>query len=224
MIPQIWAVVHTHPTDPKVTFINAQIALDNGCTGVFLISMDGNDPPLLALAQEIKRNYPSKKVGINHLTMNADTSLILNLVGNIDATWTDKPGVNSDHTTEMARNIGSMLTLEPSHLFFGSVAFKYQKKDTNPGLAAMLARNLGMIPTTSGPATGKAPRPEKIQVMRNALDAGALAIASGITPENINLFKDLATHILVSTGISKDFYNFDESKIQALIAQCNGWV
>ena len=47
--------------------------------------------------------------------------------------------------------------------------------------------------------------------------SGLLAVASGMTPDNISEFKPYLSHVLVSTGISKDEYHFDEEKINAFI-------
>ena len=99
---------------------------------------------------------------------------------------------------------------------FASVAFKYQAEDPNPSLAAQLAQSAGFIPTTSGAGTGKAPTVEKIASMYEAT-GGLLAVASGMTPENIAQFKPYLSHVLVSTGISKDEYHFDLDKLENFI-------
>lgn len=43
-----------------------------------------------------------------------------------------------------------------------------------------------------------------------------IAIASGITPENVVEYLPFVDAYLVSTGISADFYNFDFKKTQEL--------
>jgi predicted TIM-barrel enzyme len=86
-------------------------------------------------------------------------------------------------------------------------------------MAARLAVNLGFIPTTSGHSTGVAADPSHVEAMRKLLEPGdPLAIASGITPENAELFLPFVSHVLVSTGVSSSFHEFDPAKLRALVA------
>jgi len=76
----------------------------------------------------------------------------------------------------------------------------------------------GFIPTTSGSATGKAPQLAKIISMSQH---GVLAVASGMTPDNVSDYAPYLSHILVSTGISLDEYRIDPDKLKRLISACN---
>ena len=102
--------------------------------------------------------------------------------------------------------------------FFAACAFKGQVYDPDPGASAHELHNLGFIPTTSGPGTGRPPGEDHLQAIRTkyAIDL-PLALASGVTPENVHIFKPYISHILVSTGISSGFYSFDEAKLAALM-------
>jgi predicted TIM-barrel enzyme len=71
--------------------------------------------------------------------------------------------------------------------------------------------------TTSGPGTGIAALREKIARMKAALGDFPLAIASGITPENVTDYLDVADCFLVATGISRDFWELDPLRVQALV-------
>lgn len=98
------------------------------------------------------------------------------------------------------------------------MAFKYQRTDPSPGVAALHAFQLGMIPTTSGDQTGRAPSINKIQLIRNTLPSESpLAVASGMTPENIEDYLPYVSHYLVSTGISSDGYHFDLKRLEQFI-------
>lgn len=214
--PAIFPVIHY--LNRELAISNANMALRLGCTGVFVISMDGNDEPLEVVAKEVKKLWPDKTIGVNYLTLPAIEGLRRNLAAGLDATWTDSSGVGSGGVTDEAMAVAALLREKPTHQFFGSVAFKYQKRDSDPAAAAVVAAELGMIPTTSGSATGKAADLGKIQSMRDALGSRPLGIASGITPENIHLYAPMLTHILVATGISADFHSFSEERLTALMA------
>lgn len=45
--------------------------------------------------------------------------------------------------------------------------------------------------------------------MKHAIDERPLAVASGITPDNIVEFRDHIDYALVATGIGTDFYKID---------------
>lgn len=219
-LPQVWPVIHLS-TELKNTE-NVRIAVACGCPGVFLIHMGGEDELIDPFALQLKRAHPSLMVGVNYLTLPAHLALERSLKLGLDATWTDNPGVRSDvissHVEFITRQLG--LTQRP-HLFFGSVAFKYQPAEPDPAEAARRAAGFGMIPTTSGSKTGVAPEPAKLAAMRQALGDGPLAVASGFTPDNAYELGRFVTHILVSTGISKfgSDDEFDETLLRRLIEQ-----
>ncbi|MBC8741681.1 hypothetical protein F6X40_34535 [Paraburkholderia sp. UCT31] len=236
--PQVWPVIHF--LNEELALHNAGIANDAGAVGVFLISMHGDDEPLIDVAKRVKQAYPSLKVGVNHLSLAPLLSLQLSLNAGLDATWTDGPGVTGSGVSQQARDVASLLKLFPEHQFFGSVAFKYRAPEPDPERAAVNAMNLGMIATTSGDATGRAADPGKIARMRRAVTLAArpsnaehkgdapgtgdefqLGIASGITPENVGDFMGLVSHILVATGISHDEHRLDYEKLARLIGRIN---
>ena len=237
--PHVWPVIHYLNHDLAIE--NADIAAQCGVEGVFLIEMVGDDEPLLDIAKLIKHRHPGLKVGVNHLTWSPRISLEQNIAAGLDATWTDRSGVTSGEFSGTALAIGEILKRTPAHLFFGSVAFKYQAVEQFPGFAACKAASLGMIPTTSGVKTGVAADLGKLQGMHAELaefadtqrDANkgtrrqitdALGLASGVTPENVVDVIGLVTHILVATGVSLDEHRFDYEKLARLMGRINTFV
>lgn len=180
---------------------------------MMIISMDGNNHQVGPLAELIKRRFPELMVGINYLGVRAHEALADSLSRGLDATWTDQPGVDSQKGSSTALLVESMLLAHPNHLFFGSVAFKYQPHEPDPAAAARRALSLGMIPTTSGSATGSPPEASKLESMF----CGLLGVASGIDPHNVAELGQHVSHILVSTGISKNFHEFDSDKLALLM-------
>ena len=73
------------------------------------------------------------------------------------------------------------------------------------------------VVTTSGPGTGWSASVEKIGAMKEALGDFPLAIASGVTPENVTDYLGIADCFLVATGISKSFEELDASLLEALL-------
>ncbi len=75
------------------------------------------------------------------------------------------------------------------------------------------------VVTTSGPGTGHAVHVDKIRAMKEALGQFPLAIASGITAENVQDYLPWSDCYLVATGISKSFVELDPILVKALIAR-----
>ena len=63
----------------------------------------------------------------------------------------------------------------------------------------------------------------KIQRMSEAADGHPLAIASGVTPDNVNDYLPYINAFLVSTGISKDFHNLDLEKTKELMEKIKNY-
>lgn len=213
-----------HYASDEQAIRNAECAFEAGCEGVFLIHMDGANEWLTPVARAIKARWPDKLIGTNFLGVDPADAVATNIADGLDMTWTD---VQLTHTAAepwtRAQRVRMAMRHRPQHLVFTGVAFKHQRPEPYPALAAQKAVAFGFIPTTSGPATGVAADVDKVAKLRAALGEEApLAIASGITPENVHEFAPNLTHILVATGVSAGFYEFDFEKLCRLRARCGG--
>ncbi len=208
----IYPVIH-HLSD-GLSMEQAELAFALGADGVFLISHHGADDDLPWLAGRIKRSFPKARIGINLLTVDPIDALLRAADNGVDMLWTDDCGVTSAGATDEAKRL-SVESRDRGIEVFGSVAFKYQRHEPQPAAAAANAAALGFLPTTSGPGTGKAPEVMKIGTMRAVTQR--LAVASGMTPENVSSFLTCATDFLVSTGVSKDGYRFDPARLMAFV-------
>lgn len=205
-----------HHKDEALSFKNAQVCAENKVYGIFLISMDGDNLGLSALAKRIKNTFPDLNVGVNHLGYSAIDSIYENLNYSLDMTWSDNPIVTGESIAVEAEKIANEIH-NTSHMFFNSVAFKYQKAEKNISQAVLNSKSLQFIPTTSGLGTGKAADLGKLKVMKDALNSYPLGIASGLTPDNVKEYVPFIEYGLVATGISEDFYTFDSIKLKKII-------
>ena len=229
----IYPVIHYF--NDEVAMRNAETAFEAGCDGVFLIQMQGYDGQIIKSSRDIQARFSNKMVGVNFLACSPGQAFLFGVELEYDMVWSDAPGITSAMVAEDAKAIAEFIrdpyTL-PSNLagqqlpkFFASVAFKYQEPEEEPSVAAIIAQSLGFIPTTSGIETGVPAPWQKVATMRRCLDTynrlhvskTTLALASGLTPENIELYAPFITHALVSTGISTDFYNFSKEKLIAFV-------
>ena len=79
------------------------------------------------------------------------------------------------------------------------------------------------VVTTSGLSTGSAPDREKISRMKASIRNKPLAIASGISSDNVGNYLDIADCFLVATSLlvpGKE--EFDPSRVKALVEAVRG--
>lgn len=203
-----------HVEDMRQTMKNAGIAKKSGADGVFLISMRGMwSDDLLEIQRVVKKEFPAWWVGVNLLGENS-ANIFSKLDEYVSGLWADNARINEQTESQVeAEAINS--ARESSNwkgLYFGGVAFKYQRQVSNLSLAARIAtRNMDVI-TTSGPGTGQAADFEKIATIKASVGDFPVAIASGISPENVSIYRDVADCYLVATSLlipgTEDFDHF----------------
>lgn len=215
MPPKILPVIHLK--DHVTALEQVTIAHVCGADGVFLISHKGNDDELVEIAWACKNVHPDFPIGVNLLSKPPMAAALQAWSVGMNMIWADDMGVSSAGLTEEGKELSALQTQFPKYEMFASVAFKYRPHEPDAPAAAIHAQRAGFIPTTSGAATGSAPELEKI-VRMSAATGGLLAIASGITPENIATYAPYMSHVLVATGIGQDEYHIDPKKLHQLIA------
>jgi hypothetical protein len=206
MKTEIIPVIHKL-TDEQVK-INIETCLSCGIKKVFLIdhnsSLTDVHERLIQNAIDIKSEYKIW-VGVNLLGKSTMDALALDIP--IDALWCD-----SSITPYEASTIR-----EFRGQFFGGLAFKYQPQPTDLETACKDSILSTDVSTTSGPGTGKAATVVKIQQLRSFLGNHPMAIASGVSIDNIASYNGLADYLLVASSItnSRDELIF-ENKLREL--------
>ncbi|MEM7334255.1 MAG: BtpA/SgcQ family protein [Chloroflexota bacterium] len=215
-------VVHVQSLEQ--TLRNVAIAREAGCDGVFLINhdtADGKRPfshqDLVEIATAVNDKFPHFWLGLNCLDLTARETFPY-LPDFVNGLWVDNAKI--DETTPLQPAADAIQTARVSSewngLYFGGVSFKYQRSVTDNAQAAIIATRYMDVVTTSGAGTGTAAAVTKIQKMKQAITPHPLAIASGITPENIHQYLPHADAFLVATGISRSFYELDQHRISLL--------
>jgi len=214
-----------HVEDKKQAFWNAETAKKAGADGVFLISMRGMDSEgLLEIQREVKKEFSTWWIGVNLL--NKPTVKVFDGLSNdVSGIWADNAQINEWSKKQF--NADSIkLAKEKSGwkgIYFGGVAFKYQRHVDNLALAAQIATQYVDVITTSGDGTGLAPDYEKIAAIKASVGNFPIAIASGISPENVTKYKDVANCYLVATSLLiPGTENFDYSRVNDLVQAIKG--
>ena len=211
---RVYPVSHHH--DNNTSLEQAAIAFAAGSDGVFLISHTGKDNELIPLAAWLKVNYGPGRIGVNLLNSTIAAANIIARRNGIDLLWVDDAGINSAGVAPITEWLVSQRAERGGPQIFASVAFKYQPNEPDPPRAAATAARLGMIPTTSGVATGVAPTIAKIAAMRAAC-GDRLAVANGMTVDNVGEYLPYVTDFLVASDVSRDFNHFDPIRLKVFV-------
>jgi predicted TIM-barrel enzyme len=217
-----------HPISRDAAIEASRVAHTCGVKGVFLIDQGMHERNVLQLAREVRDRWPSLWIGLNLLTRTPADALssALKTCGFVDGIWSDNAGIDergSDHPRAHPRAqcfVDTQRATSWNGLYFGGVAFKYQREVASADLAraAALATPYMDVLCTSGPGTGHAADVEKVRDLRVGLgNRHAMALASGITPENVQIYMPYVQAFLVGTGIEESLGVFDPEKIEALL-------
>jgi predicted TIM-barrel enzyme len=173
--------------------------------------------------REIRDRYPSLWIGINLLSRTPTEALTVAIAtcGGVDGIWSDNAGIDDRVVHPRAEAFAdARRTAAWRGLYFGGVAFKYQREIATEhlGRAATVAAPYMDVVCTSGPGTGYAADVEKVRALRSGLLGDhAMALASGVTPGNVRSYLPYVQAFLVGTGIEKQLGVLDPAKIEALM-------
>lgn len=207
-----------HVANQKQAMRNVNIARDANVDGVFLINHGMSASELLQIHRTIVAEHGQWWIGVNCLDL-SPVEIFECIDDTVAGVWVDNAMI--EETAETQREAKRIFDARKQRgwngLYFGGVAFKYQRTVENLAEAATKAVPYMDVVTTSGPGTGYAASPEKIRAMKQSLGHHPLGIASGITPENVHEYLDIADCFLVATGISKSFEELDTDRVKALV-------
>jgi hypothetical protein len=145
----------------------------------------------------------------------------------VSGLWLDNAGISEyDPEQPAAERFGKWRSASAwDGIYFGSVAFKGQRPVGDLAYVAEVATRYCDVITTSGPGTGIAASPDKVKSMRSVIGNHPLALASGITAENVEDFLPYIDCALVATGISfnNSFYELDSERVFVLAEKMHSW-
>jgi len=203
---------------------NVAVAEGAGADGVFLFTHGAgadyeiSDERLLDIYQVAAEAFPQFWIGVNCLGLLPD-ELFEVISANAMGVWTDNAMIREESGEQIWPH--EVLRIQRRRgwqgLYFGGVAFKYQRPVEDLAQAAGIACHYMDVVTTSGPATGRPADLAKIRMMKESMGDFPLAIASGITPENVHAYLDVADCFLVATGISKTFEELEPPRVRLLV-------
>lgn len=141
------------------------------------------------MCRKSKKTYPNLWVGINMLDKYVEDAILYEF--DFDGLWCDQSIKLEDYKY---RKFKGML--------FTGLAFKYQPQPKDIELACKESILTSDVSTTSGPGTGKAAAINKILELRSHLGEHPMAIASGVSVDNIENYKGIVDYLLVASSIT----------------------
>jgi uncharacterized protein len=207
-----------HPANGREGALAAiRIARDGGGDGIFLIDQGMIERDLLALVDEVLVLHPGLWIGLNLLSRApAEVLAACETIGGI---WADNAGIDERSSAQPRAEQFVTARRGWAGLYFGGTAFKYQREVPAADLprATELAAKYMDVICTSGPGTGHAANPEKVKMMRSGVSSEvAIALASGVTAENVNAYLPYVDAYLVGTGIEHELGVLNPTAVRAL--------
>jgi hypothetical protein len=222
----VFPVIHIFSTAQVLESL--AIAAEQGADGVFLIDHNGMRPDALKqiLSFIHKEGWFERLwIGANFLGIPNIDAFAISYDLQLHGIWSDNAQLlRSDAVIDpdayrkgFNDSAGAWDRTVP--LYFGGVAFKGQPQHEDDTTEAAAAVSYVDVVTTSGPETGRAASIEKLRRIRQAIGDHPLAVASGVTPENVADQLAYVDAVLVATGINLkgNFYRLDPDKLKRLV-------
>lgn len=197
-------VIHLRSNEQAVHM--AGTAQELGAAGVFLIDhkqSTWHDPAVLLEAYtQIHDSHPNLWIGMNCLTSYPEEILQFAENAGVDGVWVDNAA--ADQKRSGASEKIAEIRGRKQSVFFGGLAMKGSGYIEDPIEAgAYIHDNLSKVDVavTSGPGTGQACPPERLQAIRLASLDAKLAIASGVDVGNVAQHARLVDYILVASSV-----------------------
>ena len=207
-----------HAEDEVQALRNAAIARDAGADGVFLINHGPSHQVLLQIHERVCEEFPGWWIGVNCLDLLPEM-VVQRVNEKVAGIWVDNAGVEEGRAEQhyAAKVDEARRASGWPGLYFGGVAFKYQRAVEDLASAARIATRHMDVVTTSGAGTGSVPSRDKIRRMKEAMGDFPLAIASGITPENVGGLSRRGRLLPRGDRISSSFTELDPTRVRMLV-------
>lgn len=215
-----------HVKNDTQAISQAALAAEQGVSNIFLISHYGADDSLPRIARAIKDIHPELRIGLNCLSSNFMEAVTFAIDAQADSLWFDDAGFhstapNADKKQAFLHACQQFKAARTDADVFVGVDFKYQRNDPNADIPATELLSLGLIPTTSGAGTGIAASADKVQSLAQKLPPHSrLALASGVSSQNIQQWKGAVSDVFVASSVSVDEHTLDPQKVRTLSALC----
>ncbi len=211
-------IIVVHAEAENQVLRNVDRALSAGADGVFLINHAISDEMLVGHYQASRQRFSEAWIGLSFMRLSATDSLKL-VPLDASGLWVSDAGINESgpQPNEVTGFAAARQAAGWNGVYFGGVAFKHQRPVSEPPVAALAATPFVDVITTSGSATGNAAPIEKVAAMKMAIGSHPLALASGVTPENCDLYRPYLDCVLAASSVSDSEAELNPSRLSQLV-------
>jgi uncharacterized protein len=197
-----------HPKSKDLCLKAVETAMNCHADGIFLVNEGLDAWELLDLVPEIHQQFDKPWIGVNLIGFEPET--VVGLISGLPVAgiWSDNAGIVVSQSTQPAAERFMQARRDNSWdgLYFGGLAMKYQRKvpDEQLAVAAQRACQFLDVITSSGPETGIAAPLDKAKLLRAGAGSHPIALASGISPENVSHYLPYVDAYLVASSIETE--------------------
>ena len=177
-----------HMLNEEQVFTNVDTCIASGIEKIFIINHAVSTQDLLSCAFKVRDKYDIW-TGVNMLGTEGRHAIQIDW--NLDGIWCDETLKFEDVYPSCYEG-----------MVFSGLAFKYQPQPLDLKKACEEIKPVCNVATTSGVGTGQAANIAQIHRIRAYLGDFPMAIASGISAENVKYYKDIADYLLVASSIT----------------------
>lgn len=171
--------------------------------GIWILSSSSSIETIQNIFKWSKKNYPDFWIGINLVGENIFENIHFLIDYNPDGIWVDQSYITDNEIQNIPNILIDQFTrLNWNGLYFGGILFKYQPQIGNSEKICKNALPYMDVLCTSGDATGVPIKLEKLNMIeRLANKKIKIAVASGITAENVKNIKNKTDIFILKTSI-----------------------
>ena len=218
-----------HPVSEDVALKSIETAIAADADGIFLINQGMSADEVLQFVPEVHRRFGNLWIGVNLLGI--QPSEVVSRVSQlpVGGIWSDNAMIDEESEVQPAAELFRRARAQNGWmgLYFGGVAFKYQREvsDRLLPVAAKAAAPWMDVITSSGPATGMPASIEKVKALRVGAGKHPIALASVISPENVDQYLPLVDAFLVASELETECYSgkLVVERTKRLADRIHGW-
>ena len=218
-----------HPVSQEIALKSIETAVSADADGIFLINQGMSAEEVLQFVPEVHRRFKDLWIGVNLLGMQPSEVVARVSQLPVGGIWSDNAMIDENSEAQTAAELFRRARAHNgwTGLYFGGVAFKYQREVSDlmlPSAARAAAPWMDVI-TSSGPGTGIPASIEKVKALRVGAGKHPIALASGISPENVDQYLPLVDAFLVASELETDRYSgvLVPERTKLLADRIHGW-
>lgn len=187
--------------------------------GVWLLTNNTNSNTIEKVIIWVRKNFSDLWIGVNLIGENIITILEFINKNRPDGIWNDRSSVNDEKYQNVPNiMIDQIKRLKWSGLYFGGILFKYVAVQGDKKNIVKKSSKYMDVLTTSGIGTGIPIEKKKLEFIYKTKHKNLpVAVASGITPENISDIIQYCNIFIVRSSIVDSNNNVSISKLFKLI-------